>query len=90
MIVRADINGGGGPLFGTSQLVCSVDLTPDAQVVVATAARAAPPGAGEDLTFGVVTAPLWGRPAPQFVPLGTLSADRLRPPFRLGDLRIQP
>src|SRR5262249_8503676 len=85
LIIRADITGAGGRVFGTRQVVGSVDLTPDAQLLVATAARAAtPPGAGKELTFGVVSAPLWGKPVAQFVPLGTISQDRLRPPFRLG------
>ena len=39
MLVRADINGGGGPLFTTVEVVSALDLTPDAQLVVATSAR---------------------------------------------------
>jgi hypothetical protein len=91
MIVRADINGGGGPLFALPEVPSSIDLSPDAQVLVATACRAVPGQDGElDLSFGVVSATLWGRPGPLFVPLGKISAARFRPPFRLGEVRLQP
>ncbi|HJZ86481.1 MAG TPA: IPT/TIG domain-containing protein [Polyangia bacterium] len=91
MIVRANINGGGGPLFATPQVLSSVDLTPDAQVLIATACRAVPGGDGQlDLSFGVVSAALWGKPSPKFIPLEKVSAEQFRPPFRLGQVRIQP
>jgi hypothetical protein len=92
MMVRADINGGGGPLFATKEILGSVELTPDAQLVLATAARVspAPPEGKVVLDFGVVASPIWGSPTPTFMPLSKLSAAELKPPFELGDVKIQP
>jgi hypothetical protein len=92
MMVRADINGGGGPLFASPIIMSSVDLTPDAQWVVATAARLAPapPDKTIVLDFGVVFSPVWGSPTPTFVSLGTMPAAELKPPFAIGEVRIQP
>jgi hypothetical protein len=93
MVVRGDINGGGGPLFTTVELLSAIDLTPDAQLVVATAARVSPVPAtgGVVLDFGVTYAPIWGATiAPVFVSLGKLDAKELKPPFLIGDVRIQP
>ena len=93
ILVRADINGGGGPLFTTNEVLSALDLTPDAQLLVATAARVTPaPATGSvALDFGVTYAPIWGASiAPVFVPLDKLNAKELRPPFLIGDLRIQP
>jgi hypothetical protein len=92
MIVRADINGGGGPLFASAQVLSSLDLTPDAQWVVATAARVAPAPATQSvvLEFGLMVSPVWGSPTPVFLSLGALDAGELKPPFALGDVRIQP
>ena len=92
ILVRADINGGGGPLFATPQIMSAVDLTPDAQLLLATAARVSPVPAtdGVVLDFGVTVSPIWGAPTPLFLPLGPLTAAELKPPFHLGDVRIQP
>jgi hypothetical protein len=92
MIVRADINGGGGPLFLSPILMSSVDLTPDAQWVVATAARLAPAPSDKAivLDFGVVFSPVWGSPSPTFVSLSTMAPGELKPPFSIGEVRIQP
>jgi hypothetical protein len=92
MMVRADINGGGGPLFTTPQILSSVDLTPDAQLVVATSARVSPAPATSSvvLDFGVTVAPIWGTPEPLFLPLGPLAARELKPPFAIGEVKIQP
>jgi hypothetical protein len=93
ILVRADINGGGGPLFTTTEILSAVDLTPDAQLLVATAARVTPTPAtgGLALDFGVTFAPIWGTSiAPVFLPLEKLNAKELKPPFLIGDLRIQP
>jgi hypothetical protein len=92
MIVRADINGGGGPLFLSPILMSSVDLTPDAQWVVATAARLAPAPLDQAvvLDFGVVYSPVWGSPTPTFVSLSTMAPGELKPPFVFGEVRIQP
>ena len=93
ILVRADINGGGGPLFTTAEILSAVDLTPDAQLLVATAARVTPTPAtgGVALDFGVTFAPIWGSTiTPLFLPLERLNAHELKPPFLLGDLRIQP
>jgi hypothetical protein len=92
MIVRADINGGGGPLFASPHIMSSVDLTPDSQWVVATAARVAPSPATRSvvLDFGVMVSPVWGSPMPVFVSLGTLDPGELKPPFAIGEVRIQP
>ena len=93
ILARADINGGGGPLFTTAEILSSLDLTPDAQLLVATAVRLSPVPAtgGVVLDFGVTYAPIWGTTiTPVFLPLDTLQPRELKPPFYLGDLRIQP
>ncbi|MCU1277861.1 MAG: hypothetical protein JWM53_1407 [bacterium] len=93
IVVRADINGGGGPLFATAEIGSALDLTPDAQLLVATAARVTPVPATNSvaLDFGVTFAPIWGTTiTPVFVPLEKLDPKELKPPFLLGDLRIQP
>jgi hypothetical protein len=93
MVVRADINGGGGPLFTTVEIPSPLDLTPDAQLVVATAARltSAPATDGVVLDFGVTYAPIWGSTiAPVFLSLGKIAAKEVKPPFLIGDVRIQP
>jgi hypothetical protein len=90
MMIRADINGGGGPMFSTQQVVSSVDLTPDAQTIVATGVRAVARGGDVEVSFGVVTCALWGKPEPRFVPLEPVGAEQIRPPFHLGQIRIQP
>lgn len=92
MMVRADIFGGGGPLFTTPQILGAVDLTPDAQLVLGTSARVTPSASGDGvaLDFGVTFSPIWGNPAPVFLPLGPLAPRDLKPPFKIGDLRIQP
>lgn len=93
MLVRADINGGGGPLFTTAEILSAVDLTPDAQLLVATAARvtSVPATGGVVLDFGVTYAPIWGATiTPVFLPLDKLDARAVKPPFWIGDLRIQP
>ncbi len=92
MMVRADINGGGGPLFSTPQIMSAVDLTPDSQLVLATAAQLSP-GPNDSVfsfEFGVTISSIWGSPSPTFLQLGPLSPSELKPPFAIGDLRIQP
>jgi hypothetical protein len=92
-MVRADINGGGGPMFTTPEVMSALDLTPDAQLIVATAARVEPAAAkgGLTLAFGVTFAPIWGSSvAPVFLSLDKLPPAELAPPFAIGDIRIQP
>jgi len=93
MLVRADINGGGGPMFTTVEIPSALDLTPDAQLVVATATRVTPAPASDGvvLDFGVMFAPIWGSTvSPVFLPLGKIDAKEVKPPFLIGDIRIQP
>jgi hypothetical protein len=93
ILVRADINGGGGPLFTTPEILSSLDLTPDAQLLVATSARVTfvPATGGVVIDYGVTFAPIWGRSiTPVFLALDKLPAAELKPPFHLGELRIQP
>ncbi len=92
MVVRADINGGGGPLFASPQIMSSLELTPDAQWLVGTAARVAPAPSTHSvvLDFGLMMSPVWGNPAPVFLSLGALDPAELTPPFALGEIRIQP
>jgi hypothetical protein len=91
IMVRADVNGGGGPMFTTPELMSSIDLTPDAQLVVATAARVTPAQTGATVDFGVVYAPIFrAQQTPVFVPLGSILPRALKPPFLLGEVRIQP
>jgi hypothetical protein len=92
ILVRADVAGGGGPLFTAPQILSAIDISPDAQLIAATAARVVAPSTGEGvvLEFGVAWAPVWGTPSPTFVSLTPLSTAALKPPFALGELRIQP
>jgi hypothetical protein len=91
IMVRADVNGGGGPMFTTPEILSALDLTPDAQLLVATAARVIPAAAGATAEFGITFAPIFrGLQATTFVPLGPLAVKNVRPPFFLGDVRIQP
>jgi hypothetical protein len=91
IMVRADVNGGGGPMFTTPEILSALDLTPDAQLLVATAARVTPAPNGATVQFGITFAPIFRALQPTtFVPLRTLAARAVRPPFALGDVRIQP
>lgn len=93
IMVRGDINAGGGPLFTTAEIDSSVDLTPDAQLLLATAARISPVPStgGVVIDFGVTYAAIWGSTiTPVFLPLDKLAPAELRPPFHFGDVRIQP
>jgi hypothetical protein len=90
IMVQADINGGGGPMFTTQELMSALDVTPDAQWVVATAARLLPAGVGVSVDFGVVVSRVFGARTPRFVPLGGLNVGEMKPPFAVGDVRIQP
>ena len=43
------------------------------------------------LDFGVTYAPIWGTTiAPVFLSLGKIEAREVKPPFLIGDVRIQP
>jgi len=92
MIVRAALDGSGGPLFSTAELPSAIDLSPDSQLVVATAARPKLDAAGAVTTVeaGVIAATVFGNPTPRFFPLAELAPRALRPPFHIGDVRIQP
>jgi hypothetical protein len=90
MMVRADINGGGGPMFATREILSAVELTPDTRWVVATAARFGQFTGSPVFEFGVTVSPIWGAPQPEFIPLGPLRAGELKPPFEIGDVKIQP
>jgi hypothetical protein len=90
MMVRGELNGGGGPMFTSPQLLSGVDLTPDSQWVVATAARVITATATPQFEFGVVAAPVWGSGSPIFVGLGPMEGKELKPPFLIGEIRIQP
>jgi hypothetical protein len=92
MIVRAALDGSGGPLFSTAELPSAIDLSPDSQLVVATAARPKLDAAGAvtAIEAGVIAATVFGRPTPRFFPLVELAPRELRPPFYIGDVRVQP
>ncbi|MDB4970451.1 MAG: hypothetical protein JWN44_6140 [Myxococcales bacterium] len=93
MLVRADINGGGGPMFTTAELPSAVDLTPDSQLLMTTSARVVPvPSTGGVVVdFGVTWAPIFASTiTPTFLALDKLEPAELKPPFHLGDIRIQP
>jgi hypothetical protein len=93
IMVRGDINAGGGPLFTTAEVDSSVDLTPDAQLLVATAARITPvPSTGGVVVdFGITYAAIWSSTiTPVFLALDKLKPAELKPPFHFGDVRIQP
>src|SRR5439155_25111442 len=93
IVARADINGGGGPLFTMSELPSAIDLTPDAQLLVTTSARVVPvPSTGGVVVdFGVTWAPIFSSTStPTFLALDKLPPSELKPPFHFGDIRIQP
>ena len=91
MLVRTDANGGGGPLFSSPALLTGLDLTPDSQLLVAVAAKVGTANDTVTVEGGVITTPLWTKThTPTFISLGQLKSDLLRPPFRLGEVRIQP
>jgi hypothetical protein len=94
IMVRADVNGGGGPMFTTPEILSAIDLTPDAQLIVATAMRVTPAAAGDSgatLEFGIAFSPIFRAfQKPTFVPLGPLAPAEVKPPFLVGDVRIQP
>ncbi|MBI5479132.1 MAG: hypothetical protein HY906_09760 [Deltaproteobacteria bacterium] len=91
MLIRTDVNGGGGPLFSTPALLTGVDLTPDSQLLVAVAARVATDKDTLTVEGGVVTTRMFTKThTPTFLSLGQLKSDLVRPPFRLGEVRIQP
>jgi hypothetical protein len=93
ILVRADINGGGGPLFTTAELPSAIDLTPDSQLLMTTSARVVPvPSTGGVMVdFGVTSAAIFSSTiTPSFLALDTLPLSELKPPFELGDIRIQP
>ena len=87
ILVRADINGGGGPLFATVEVLSSLDLTPDAQLARGHGgARVTPVAATDSVTldFGVTYAPIWATTiTPVFLPLAKLDPKELKPPFPL-------
>jgi hypothetical protein len=91
MIARAALDGSGGPLLSMQELPSAIDLTPDSQLLVATAAR---PKVGADnavtVETGLIASSVFGRPTPRWFPLGTLAPRELKPPFRIGDVRVQP
>lgn len=95
MLVRTDVEGGGGPLFSAPTVLSSIDLSPDSQMLLATSCRVdlQASGAGSGglaLEFGVTITPLWGAVKPEFVRLGEMSPGAFQPPFVLGHVRIQP
>lgn len=91
-VARGDISGGGGPLFMTNQVLGSLDVTPDAQLILAVAAQLTPsPKKGEAaIDFGLTVTSAWGSRQLRFMPLGILKPSLLRPPFHFGEVRIQP
>lgn len=92
MLVRTDVGGGGGPLVSLPMVVSSVDLSPDSQLLLATAARL-DVAHGADLLraeFGLAISPLWGKARPRWVKLADLPLDAVKWPFTLGYVRIQP
>ena len=60
--------------------------------MVATAARVSPAPATSSLVldFGLMVSPIWGSPTPVFVSLGPLDPAELKPPFALGEVKVQP
>jgi hypothetical protein len=92
MLVRTDLEGGGGPLFTVPTVLSSVDLSPDSQVLVATSCAIRAEAGADQLAFefGFTVTPLWGNVAPRFVKLADMKPDAFKPPFSIGHVRIQP
>lgn len=91
-VARGDIAGGGGPLFLTNQVLSSLDVTPDAQLILAVAAQLTPSPKKDEVAIdlGLTITPVWGSRQVKFIPLGALKPSLLRPPFHFGEVRIQP
>ncbi len=91
-VARGDITGGGGPLFITNQVLSSLDVTPDAQLILAVAAQLTPSPKKDEVAidFGLTVTPVWGSRQVRFLPIGALNPSLLRPPFHFGEVRIQP
>jgi hypothetical protein len=87
MVARAELGGvGGGPVATTRELLGALVVPPDHRRALAIAARA-----GESaLELGLASVSLDGRASVQFAPLGPLAPAAVHPPFRLGELAIQP
>ena len=92
MLVRTNVDGGGGPLFTVPSILSSVDLSPDSQVLLATTCLIRIEGGAKGLAleFGLTVTPLWGDIRPHFVKLADMKVDAFRPPFSIGHVRIQP
>jgi hypothetical protein len=92
MVVRTDLEGGGGPLFTVPYVVSALHLSPDSQVLVGTATNIKVESGGEAVTFefGVVVSPLWGKIEPRWEKLGDMQPSAFKPPFSMGHVRIQP
>lgn len=91
MVVRAALDGSGGPLFPLREIPSALDVTPDAQWLVTAVLRVTPNGAQPlGLDFGISTAAVFGTPTPVFLRLAKGSVADLKPPFDFAQLAVQP
>jgi hypothetical protein len=92
MLVRTDLEGGGGPLFTVPNVISSIDLSPDSQMLLGTTCAIQTEGGADKLTFefGVTITALWGSIKPRFVKLADMQPDAFKLPFSIGHVRIQP
>ena len=91
MVVRAALDGTGGPLFPLREIPGALDLTPDSQWLLVASLRVTPTATGTlALDFGVSTAAVFGMPTPIFLRLAAGSVADLKPPFDFAELVVQP
>jgi hypothetical protein len=90
MMVRAALDGSGGPLYTSNEISSALDLTPDAQLIVAAALQPKVEAGALSVTYGVVVSQVFGMPKPIFIPIGPGKLSDLKPPFDFGVVHIQP
>jgi hypothetical protein len=86
MIARAELGSGGGPVATTKQLLGALVVPPGNREAIALAVQANEAA----LQLGVAQVSLDGQAHVRFAPLAPIEPALIHPPFRLGDLALQP
>jgi hypothetical protein len=90
MMVRAALDGSGGPLYSAPEISSALDLTPDAQLIVAASLQPKVTADKLEVTYGLLVTQVFGMPKPIFIPIGPGKLSDLKPPFDFGTIHIQP
>jgi hypothetical protein len=86
MIARAELGAGGGPVATTKQLLGALVVPPGNREAIALAVQAEESA----LVLGIAQVSLDGQARVKFAPLAPIDPANIHPPFRLGDLALQP